>query len=592
MEEATRHTTRRGRRPLSELYARLATQPSSDAKQRAIARFVLDAAERQSETALRRCGDGIFLLALLAANARRRALAEKLIGGPLARPARPSDDTGLLTSVEANLVRAFWEYAARLRDDPPAPRQRFFGPRGRVRVEPFLLDNGYARGDIAALFKSGYRFFNDLRACRDKPPVFRNLPAFVLLMDVPDEWRTQPEPEARDGRRSQRGESLGAVSGLGVVVTGIRVFAVLTLIAALMLLWWLTRARDGADSRAGVQRATPTIVAMSREARRLARLRLAGLPRPSQSAGDEAGEVRDRTTAHRAVPIVLDGESRYLLGWEDGHWQIADREGNVEFSAPDHLRLPVPVYGGTSGDLDGDGIDELAIYSSTSYEGQAHTKAGIWLFARSGAGWAAFDWLPAHRGEPDDAYCEHIRKLQHESESVEISLALRQARRKCQSEITRIAIRNQSVHTTLLHYGREYLISQCWEWGCESPTPKFTPDADILSADEVSALEGSEELRVFGTGPWLEDSEYAYSLVIQGAHGLMRVWPMGGRTRAVPLEDRWLAVLVTPPDPRDALPVGSADWANQRDGAKLRIVAATAAGKLIERPGGMARVAG
>ena len=539
------HTTRRGRRPLVELYLRWQhghsrsarrSYPLDDDALRAYGRFILEVAAHKAETALYRSGDGLFFLALLAAGCRLQALVETLTGYAIHETAEPAVRTGLLTSEEVNLVNAYWRYVAELRAHPPHPSRPYIGPMGRVREDTFLIDNGHDPRAVRTLQKNAYRFLDDLCCCPDRPAIFRKLPSFAPLLAAPWDGASTPFsveviPGATPGRPAAVADQPSGL--LSTLVYGAGATALIVAVALLVC-----NGTDREATRRGEQqtRVTADHPVTTTTASRWPRVLQALDDLASRRDPEPPEAARRRDTAARVLPLTLDHGLRHVLGWSDGHWQIHRPDGAVEFVAPAHLRVSGPIDGGAAGDLSGDGVPELALYVSAAYE-VTPGSSGVWLFGKTLAGWQLFDWLPPHRGVPDQAFCAEVRQrhqaivAQHPpgGSAPDIPIDVHQAREFCPSELSGVEIRDQAVHLFLRHYGRQYLISRCDSTGCEAPWPVLSPGCDITGSAHVqatvespagaeSATERSREFLILSTGPWREDSEYAYGALVLPAH--------------------------------------------------------------------------
>lgn len=256
-------------------------------------------------------------------------------------------------------------------------------------------------------------------------------------------------------------------------------------------------------------------------------------------ARDRDRPATDNGTADAAFAVTLDAGARIVLGWRDGRWRIVRPDGTSDFEVPDALRLPSFVEGGAAGDLTGDGIPELVLYTSAPIEAMDAIETGIWIFTRHGTSWRLLDRLPTHAGTVDVAACHALRDRLAGGEP--LTLALHRARQRCPTRIGDIAIRDGALHVVQLHYGREYVRATCTANGCSALAPVVDVDADITSTAWIDTGDGTA--LALGTGCWNRFGSRAYGVLVRLPRGETTFTWTGGRTTVVAIDRTRVAVL-------------------------------------------------
>lgn len=256
-----------------------------------------------------------------------------------------------------------------------------------------------------------------------------------------------------------------------------------------------------------------------------------------------AGGARARSEAgsgsqmHAAFTVNLDGVPHVVLGEIAGRWRLFG-PGGVEVEIERGLWLPYYVEGGTTGDLDGDGRDELVLFSGVPIESFERASTGIWIFTRRGDAWARFDDLSPFVGG-DTATCLAVRaRIAREG----LSPALRRARETCPSRIGAVVVRNRTLWVMQLHYGRQILRSRCGAGGCEPLERVLGVGSDLTSGAWLDDGAGLATL-VAGTGCWSSGPQAYGVLSHRPGRDPVFTWT-GGRTSIAPIDGRRFAVLV------------------------------------------------
>lgn len=283
----------------------------------------------------------------------------------------------------------------------------------------------------------------------------------------------------------------------------------------------------------------------------------------------------DHATADTAFAADLGTGPRVVLGWRDGRWRVARPDGTVEWEAPPALRLPDFVEGGAAGDLTGDGVPELVLFSSVPIEVFDQHQTGVWVFTREGTGWRLLDRLRDFGDGADAASCAALRDRLAVAD--ELTLGDHRARQRCPSRIGGIAIHGGAIHVAQLHYGRQYLRATCDAARCDALTPIDAVDSDVTSLSFVEAAGGGGALAL-GTGCWTRFGGHAYGVVVRVAGAERFTWT-GGRTAVRAIDGRRLAVLTGTPceGTYEQALVASADAASEPVRQRVLAIAEVAA---------------
>jgi hypothetical protein len=254
-----------------------------------------------------------------------------------------------------------------------------------------------------------------------------------------------------------------------------------------------------------------------------------------------AGAPRPESAARAVITGLPDGA--LVLGAHDGRWWVIEGDGGVGFEATGPLRLPGWVEGGAVGDLTGDGIAELALFSSAPTEADRDERTGVWVFTPdSSSRWRVLARLPAHAGAADPTACAALRGRMAAAEPGGDRVALWRALQRCPQRIAQVSIRDGELHAFQLHYGRQHLRARCDAAGCARFEPVLVVDSDVTSAVHASGR------WVLGTGCWSAGRELGYGVVVEDPDGGPPAFlPTGGRTVVVPLDDRRVIAVVGTP---------------------------------------------
>lgn len=255
-----------------------------------------------------------------------------------------------------------------------------------------------------------------------------------------------------------------------------------------------------------------------------------------------AAKPDDNATADTAFAVNLDGQSRVVLGWRDGRWRIAHPDGATEYEPPAGLLLPSFVEGGTAGDLTGDGIAELVLFSSVPLEAFDRHETGIWIFTRDGTAWRLLDQIATQPGPLDRAACVRVRD--QIARATQLTLELHRARQRCPSRIGALTIHDRALHVVQLHYGRQYLRATCDSTRCSELAPVVAVDADVTSIAPLAA--DKRDVLAMGTACWNRFGTSAYGVLVHRGDAPAFTWT-GGRTVVAAIDRARLAVFTGSP---------------------------------------------